>query len=143
MKKIHDWELWDWKTIIGAPLIIAILVFFIYSMEILIPDHMRSHRSKKYSCTTKAHFIKWHRITNVSQGYTGSVTTTAGFEITYSYFVNNQEFIERDKVPNTTSFQKFLGKLQYDEIENFTIKYDPQDPSNSQIITDNKVYQLQ
>jgi hypothetical protein len=133
MKKIHEWVLWDWKSIILTPLLIATLFFFFYSLDTLIPDKIRSHRSKTYSCTTQADFIKWHRRTYQSR----SSISTSAFEITYSYVVNNQKFLEMDVIPNTLSYQKFLGGLQYDGVTTFPIKYDPASPSNSQIITDN------
>ncbi len=142
MRKFHEWEFWDWKTIIFCTLFFIGLVLFINYWEIL-PDYFRSNHSKKYTHTTQADFITWHRISGMTQGKTGNHISTSGFEITYSYLVNKKIFIGKDIVPNTISYQKFLGELTSAEgLPKFMIKYDPDCPSNSQINAKDNLYRL-
>lgn len=135
MKKIYEWRFWDWKSVIGGVIIAGGLLFGFYYLDAL-PDWMRSKHSKNYSAVTRAHFIKWQRISTAWQSRTGTSTHTDAFDITYLYAVNDSTFIEKDKVPNSTENQFFLQKLVHSGIPVFKIKYDPGSPAKSQIIID-------
>ncbi len=132
MKKLHDWELWDWKSIIYGILILGGLFLLIFCTEFL-PQFFRCNHSKEYTNTTEAYFIRSHRISGMTQNRSGSHEITYGVEFTYSYKVNKKIFIGKDIIPNTANYQRFLWNFT----STFIIKYDPNHPSESQIKTDN------
>ncbi|MFL5765311.1 MAG: hypothetical protein ACJ77K_15310 [Bacteroidia bacterium] len=135
MKKVHEWELWDWKTILGIPAFLGglILLFYLFS---IMPDYFRSRHSRNYSAHTNARMVRWQGINTVSQGHSGQTIITTGYQIVFDYRVNDQYYLEQDKIPSSEQNDKFLSKLFGNEISGLSIKYDPSDPSHSQINTD-------
>jgi len=132
MKKIHEWELWDWKSILIAILVFAGLALFL-QISFRAPDLMRNRKGKEYDESVPGKVISYCSSTYLSQGKTGTRTSVLGISITFSYTVNGITYYNSDLIPQSFANQNFLANLYKTPEMDIQVKYAVWNPQLSQI----------
>jgi hypothetical protein len=132
MKKIHEWELWDWKSIIGAVIVFAGLAIFLGVCN-KAPDLLRNRKGKEYDQSVKGRVISYSVSTYLSQGRTGTRTSVQGIKVSFFYTVSGTVYYNSDLIPQSLTNQVFLEKLYRTPEMDIEVKYAGWNPQLSQI----------
>ena len=134
MRKVHFWEIWDWKSIRGGiGLVLLFLIAFLFMDK--YPDFIRKGKSSETFRIINGSVISIKPIEGMSQSpYLGNTTTRDYYAIDYSYFVDGQSYVGKDKIPNSFSNLNFIARLMRGERKLISIRYNPNEPGKSQVI---------
>lgn len=133
MKKIHEWELWDWKSIfVGILVLGGIAVFLIVMFR--VPDIMRNQKGKEYDFTTHGQIVTYNEVTYLSQGKRGTRTSVQGIKVTFMYDVDGMHYTNSDLIPQSLANVTFLEKMYKTPQMKVRVKYAGSNPQLSQIL---------
>ena len=136
MKQISFWETWDWKSILGGICFVLFLGGFFFFFE-KFPDFVRNEKSSDLIRVVDAAFISIKAVEGMRESaYTGNRTTRDYFTVDYSYKVNGRPYFNSDKIPNSSANKDFINKLLRGELKKVSVRFDPLQPSKSQIVID-------
>jgi hypothetical protein len=135
MQKVRIWEIWDWKAIRKTAFVLSVLCVALYFF-FHFPDFVRKNaHGSRLNSVAFGNFLSSEKITERSQGITGSATTVIAYAIRYTYTVDGTVFFGQDKIPISSENDPFFSKLKTDLNRILTINYNLADPRESQIDT--------
>ena len=137
-KKIREiFDSWDLKSLFTTLIILGILLILAFLFYFPgFRDRFRQADKEAFKGRTIAMIISIKPIETIIQGkYKGTQIKVDGFEVSYSYSVNGQTFVDSDLIPLNGWNMKFLKELSNKQ-PNDTIMaaFDISAPKNSVLI---------
>jgi hypothetical protein len=132
MKKISNWEFWDWKSIwafFGVTIFIVAALFFFINY----PGFVRNVNSRQLNRETVGRFVSSEYGQQLRQNTTGNHLSISAVRVEYSYTVNGVLYYSKDNIPNSSENQSFFKSLSENPSLRLKIKYNSSDPQESQI----------
>lgn len=80
------------------------------------------------------HLLEAKPINHISMGLDGNKTVTHAYEIKYRYKVHSISYNSTDRIPNNSTYSKFINDIFENNKRTFPIKYDSKAPNSSQIV---------